>query len=710
MASTFLLTNIDLQYVNCAGQDFSCYVAFLNPISITTTWNDLNMDAAGNWQPPPNVDTCATHVQPYAPTVCMGSNRIGFVGEPLYFDGTRSSTRHDLPVLPGSHYWGVSGGGQITYYASTSQCAIVWPSPGLYTVYLRVADQNGITNASQRQVMIYQDRLSALAGVISVSGLSGSLANGGWQCQLTTVSNQVTLFPPESIPIGTYQPIVLMCETKFEIMPGYWQNHTLGPHGNFSPGYPYQDARILFDGYVQSGSIHQDVDKDTLSFSCSGPQMILQETKTHQLGYYNTTYKTTNRDGSPASCNTTPNGQGFLIGSLMTADVIHSLLQTHCQIGYYHDIHIWNANVPTGPYSGNNYTNNAYYNLVYTNLSINEGTIWSNIQDLCVNEWAQVYCEHDGSIRVGPQINYRGSEYWALPTLLGPASASTLVNYVQDLGFTTSDKLIYIPTSMPVLPASPIPVLFVHPWGHSAGIPQIAHPFQPQPSPDVLTALQGVNGPPIMCVFSDVPNYDAGTIPRGINFFPWTTYNWPQDLAVYPISFDVTENYTGRTSLVKLIGTSPVSSFNFSCWYPQNAFKILGDGTSTVIASVLPAGNWVVNESHLIADITYPQNRQLMSNWWWEMARRVYYASNLNYTTVVTLGIFTGVSLGDIVGITRQNNTLGPHWTNKPFYVQQIDYSIDLTARTWTTTITAVEVTSALLGPIQPPPAIVPRM
>ena len=706
MASPYILTNVDLQYVNCAGQDFSCYVAFLNPISITTTWNDLNMDSQGNWLPPPNFDTVTHHVQPYVPTCNFGSNRIGFVGEPLFFDGSRSCVRHDLPVVP-RYNWLATGPTNSTYYAGNSQLSTTWTSPGLYTMTLTVYDQQGNATTGVRQVMIYADRQHALPGVISLSGLSGSISNGGWQCQLTTVNGQVSLFPPDALAVGTYQPIVVLCETRYEVLPGYWQAHTIGPHGSFSPGYPYQDPRVLFDGYIQNGTIHQDVDKDTLSFSCVGPQMILQESKTHQLGYYNSQY-TAIHSGIPQGMKTTPNGQGFLIGDLMTADIIHSILQTHCTIGLYHDIHVWSANIPVAPYSATQ--SNAYYNLVYTSLSVNEGTIWSNIQDLTSNEWSQCYCEHDGSIRVGPQINYRGNEYWSQPTLLGPTVAASLINYVQDIGFTVSDQLSTMPASMPIIPSSPIPVLFVHPWGHQGNPPQIAHPFQASPSFQVTATQQALAGPPILCTLSDTPQYDDSTIaPDALSLYPWVTGNWPQDLAIYPISFDLTETYTGRTSLVKLIGTMSTSSTLYTCWYPQNAFAIAGDGTSTIVASVLPAGNWLVDERHVLPDITYPQNRALLSNWWWEMARRVYYAQNINYQGSITLGLFTGCSLGDIIGITRQNNTLGPHWSKKPFYVQQVDYALDFSAKTWTTTLTVIEVTSALLTPITRPPKIVPR-
>ena len=706
MASPYILNNVDLQFVNCAGQDFNFYMAFLNPVSITTNWNDLNVDNQGNWKAPPNYDTLSHKVQPYAPTANLGPNRIGFVGEALYFDGTRSCQRFDLPV--NTYSWSVTGSPtQITYH-NGSQIGLSWASPGLYTVSLTVTDQFGGSTTGIRQVTIYQDRSSALPGVISISGLSGSLSSGGWQFQVTTVNSQVTLYPPDQLAVGTYQAVVLLCETRYEVAPGYWVNATLGPLGNFSPGYPYSDPRVFFDGYVQNGSYHQDIDKDTLSFTCGGPQMILQESQTHQIGYYNCAYSGHNSHGIPTGCKTSPAGTGFQVGNLMSADVIHSLLQTHCSIGTYHDIHVWDATIPTTVYKGGG--PNSSYNLVYTTLSVNTGTIWQNITDITTNEWAQVYCERNGSINVGPQVNYRGSDYWQSPTLLGN-QASSLINLVQDLGLTvtiSNNDMTTINNSIPTIPAQPMPVQFVHPWGSQPVPTGVVQGFG-QKDPNFLSAFQTLNGPPSLCVFSDSPQLDTGT-PLGQNIlFPWTQAKGPQDLAVYPISFDINLNYTGLTSLVKLVGTLYGHTTLWTSWYPQSAFQVTGDGTAEIVTSVLPAGNWIVDESHLLADITSNLQRNLMINWWWEIARRVWYAANIHYVGSITCGMFTACSLGDIVGITRQNNTLGPHWTQKPFYVTEISYNIDLTARTWTTVLTVNEVTSILLGPIVAPPKKLPK-
>jgi hypothetical protein len=353
----------------------------------------------------------------------------------------------------------------------------------------------------------------------------------------------------------------------------------------------------------------------------------------------------------------------------------------------------------------------AYSIMVYSGLSVNEGTMWSNIQDLCANEWSTVYCEHDGSIRIGPQINYRGNEYWSQPTLLGDTVAETLLNFYAEVGATvTTTDLTQMGNSLPDLDAQPMPVKLVHPWGHSPGLPQVSAPFQYQLSEQLAEKQKGLIGPPILCEFSDVPVIDDATIPPdNTSLFPWTQMAWPQDLAVYPISFDIPQSYTGRTSLVKIIGTLANANNIWSAWYPQNAFTVSSNGTSTAIANKLPAGNWFLDQRYVLPDITSATNKTLVSNYWWEMARRVYYAQNVSYQCSINLGMFTAASLGDIVGVTRQTNTLGPHWNKKPFYVQEISYSLDMQQKTWTTALSTVEVTSALLTPIQPPPKVIPK-
>ena len=707
MASPYIITNQDFGYLNSAGQDFALYIAFLNPVAITTIWSDLNLDNQGNWALPPNVDTAASRIAPYTPLANIGPNRIGFVNEPLYFDATLSNVRNDLPISQG--FWSYTGTPTATLYGNSMQIGLTWSSPGLYTIYFTAYDQANNFAQAMRQVMIYQDRTSTLPGVISVSGLSGSLDSGGWQCQLTTVNSQLSLQPPDAIPVGTYQPVVLMAETRYEVSPGTWLNATIGPHGQFNPGAPYRDPRILFDGYIQAGSMHQDVDKDTLSFTCSGPQMILQETKAHLLGYYNATAATYG-NGQPTALNPSSAGTGFQVAGLQTSDVIRSLVQYHSNIAIYHDMHIWETNIPTGPYDPA-LGPNGWYNLTYTTLSVNEGTIWQNISDLCSNEWTQAYFGPDGGLRVGPQVNYRGGDYWNIPTALGGSIiANSLVNFAIDLGYTPATTLAGIPSSLPLVwPALPMSLQVVHPWGPQLPPPQFSVPFQTTVDPSVLAAQELLIGPPILCTFSDSPVYDSALDPPS-GLFPWISANWPQDIALYPVSFDITENYTGKAALTKLVGTLFGMTTLWTSWYPQDTFSVAGDGISTLVTTVLPAGDWVIDESHVLPDVTAATTRVLLANWWWEIARRDYYARNICYGGTITLGLFTAAQLGDIVGVTRQKNTLGPHWSNKLFYVSEIDYNIDLTSHTWQTTLTLIEVTSVLMSPIQPPPAVVPNV
>lgn len=711
MASPYVLSNEDLQYIHGSGQDFNVYLAFLNPVSVTTTWNDLNMDADGNWLPPANLDTLSagTVNAPYGPVVNMGPNRIGFVGETLYFDGSLSYRRFDTALPPTSFSWSTTGPATVTSYGS--QVGVSWGSPGIYTVSLTISYQRALFNyyymgptfsmTTTRQVCIYQDRQSALPGVIGISGLSGSLSTGGWQMQCTTTNSQVSLLAPDSLPPGTYQPVVLLGETRYEVTPGQWVTATIGANRHFNPGNPYKDPRILFDGYIQNGTIHQDIDKDTLSFSCAGPQMILQEAKTHMLGYYSSQVT------GLQTLTPSPVGNGFLVGGLTTADVLHSLLQDHTSIAQYHDIHIWNATIPIGPYS-TTATNASYINS-YTTLSINEGTIWQNMQDLATNEYSQCYCERDGSICVGPQINYRGGDSWQIPTMSAASLASTCLNYLfSDYGIGTGGDFTAIEAQVKKirLDAADILPYFIHSWGPQALPQPYMAPFSSQPNAQMQQTQASLTGPPILCHFTDTPIYDTSLTPPDTSgiLFPWIAYNWPQMIGVVPLSFDIQENYTGRAALVKLIGTLYGHTTLWTSWYPRETFQLVGDGTVSVVSSVLPASDWVLNEQHVLGDITTSTNALLVWNWWWEIAKREYYARNTNYTAQVTLPMFLPPRLGDIVALTRQQVTLGPHFNNKMFTVQEINHALDLSARTWMTTLSLAEVTSNSLPPIEAPP------
>lgn len=708
MASPYLLSNTDLQFVNASGQSFNVWLAFLNPVPISTYWIDVNLDPQGNPVAPPNFDLAANKIAPYAPIANMGPNRIGFVGEPLFFDGSRSCQRFDLPVV--SYGWSYSGSATSVNYANGSQIALTWASPGIYTVMLTVTDRAGTATTTTRQVMIYQDRAHALPGMIQISGPQGSLSSGGWQCQVNTVSSQFTLFAPDALPIGTYQPAVLMVETSWEVQPGYWINRTLGPFGQFNTGSYYKDPRILFDGYVQTGSVHQDVDKDTLSFTLVGPQMILNDARSHALGFYNCAY-TSIVGGVPQGCQPSAMGQGYQVGGLMTVDVVQNLVQYHCNIAQYHDLHLWLPNIPTY-FEVGQINATAYYGMQYSSLSVVEGTIWENVQELAANEFANVYCDHDGSIRIGPQVNMRGYEFWNHPTMLGGSVAGLFLNFIQDLGYTLpSTSLQAIAPQLPSIPGQAFPVVQVHPWGPQQAPVPYCTSFQNVVDPTVSQAQTALVGPPILCAFSDTPLYETTSTPIATPYalFPWVADNWPQDLAIYPTSIDIQENYTGKAALVKIIWTLALQQAIYPTWYPQGMFQFTGSGTSNIVTSTLPAGNLIVEQGQwILPDVTNSLNQLLVTNYAWEIARRYYYAQNLNYNATVTLGMSTFAQLGDIVSLTRQNNTLGPHWLGKPFYIDAISYMIDTTNRTWTTQYSLTEVTSGALSPIGLPPTGAP--
>src|SRR5579872_62341 len=153
MPSPYVFSNYALQYLaSNVPTRFRMYAAVLNPVQILTFSQDLAVDQYGQYTNITNVDLLATHQTPYAPQANFGPNRIGFVGEPLFFDGSRSTQRNNLSAV--GHTWACTGAPTITTnnaLGTNDQASIVWSAAGLYTVSLTVYDRFGSTMTGTRQ-------------------------------------------------------------------------------------------------------------------------------------------------------------------------------------------------------------------------------------------------------------------------------------------------------------------------------------------------------------------------------------------------------------------------------------------------------------------------------------------------------------------------------------------------------------------------------
>jgi hypothetical protein len=213
-------------------------------------------------------------------------------------------------------------------------------------------------------------------------------------------------------------------------------------------------------------------------------------------------------------------------------------------------------------------------------------------------------------------------------------------------------------------------------------------------------SLLGLVGPPILAHFSDVPIYDTdATAPTDQALFPWVTANWPQDLSIRPMETDVDENYTERTSFVKLIGTVTNLKAVWSAWYPTNTF----DSTGLMLSQVA-AGAWQVDSNLLLADITVTNQKTLSWQYLWEMARRRYLSLNAPYVSTINLGMASWPTLHGLYLQTRQSASDGPTFSAQPFYITDISFTIDLDNQQWQTQIKGGQVTTFGIGSIITPP------
>lgn len=704
MASPYVLGNESLQYTaSTIGTRFRLYFAAFDPISVIVQSQDIQLDDYGQYINPPNVDLLADHKAPYAPQPNFGPNRIAFAGESLFFDGSRSTQRGNLPAS--SYTWSVKGpSATLTTYhhpyaGANAQCSIQFNKPGLYTVSLTVKDRFGGSTTGKRQVMVYADRESTPRGVISVDNITGDISSGGWSGSVTIARNAVNVLIPDALPIGSFQPVVIMAETEYEIAPGVWKPINIGPYAAPIPGQYYNDPRILFFGYIQQGSGDQTDSTDTVALQLSGPQMILQQAGIHNIGYYSTTYKTRDSHGIPTSLNSSKLGKGQLVADLTSEDLYRSLLLDHCNFGLYHDVVIWRDMLTMPhltPWTPNSSyvkeagpkTADAVYYMTYSTLTANEGMIWDAITTMAQNEFADVWCDQRGAFLVGPTINMRGYELIKQPTSYGPVFLGEVLNYKSELASNNT------------LASSAAYLNFL--FGGNA-IPQ---PLES--TTGVARDLSKLVGPPILCHFSDIPRYDTDSLaPDDPNLFPWVTANWPQDIAVHPTHTVVTENYSTRTDFVKMVATLVTGSTVWSAWYPTDTFSSKG-----IMRSATYAGQWDVETSMLLPDATIATDGTAKARSWqylWEMARRRRLALNTIYSVQIDGGMWPWISLHDLFYYTRQRPQTGPQFSGMLYYTQSISHTINMAEETWQTVVNGSQVTVQGIGPMITPPFDPPK-
>lgn len=747
MTSYYTLFGDQISLAQSPGSSFEIYIGFHDPVGFTQASQDITTND-GTVVLPPADDRLAEQRAPFVPSPVFGSNRIGFVGEPLYFDGSRSTQRSGM--LAWGHTWTATGPNTLTTYSNTllfnaripgqssmgnQQCSIIWTAPGNYYVTLTVTDRYGNSFTGTRQVRIYASRTAALPGVIQITSLTGSVSQGGWTCDITTVAGSPGFINPNSLPVGFYLPVTLIVEEQHFQSITSTINRTIGQYGDWVQGQPYNDPRILIAGYVAKGSFHQDDQYDTLTFTIQTPDMIVQEANILTVGFYNASWEGQDTEGRWNQQLEVTTSSDQLIADMTSEDVYRALLIDHVTFADYHDLIVWNRML-IDPVLQDNVTA-----LTYTGLTANQGTLWSALQTVVQNEFANIWCERDGSLRIGPTLNYKGAESWGwyhnapvlepsggidiygLPTVgIWPPAMQPLVQ--PGTSFNTAyPPMMTIPIG--AIPVSSIPPPYAGPhivyvdlwkvynlryeffsdivgsdnpyglidnapatptwapfvnvlWGHAA-VPQPRDiPTTPPRDPSKSLVF------PVVCHFSDV-----------------SEWNGNQDLSITPYMIDGDEKYAARSSFIKLIAYLLQQDQAWSAVYPLGVFDATGE-----MVYRLPVGDFALQDNLLLPDMTNDTAVQIGWAYLWNMARSCYFAQNARYSPTVTYGLSNFLNLEDIVFISRQKPTKGPSWNQKIFAVNQISYAIDLNQRTWVTAVVFDEVTStdpSLRVPLDPP-------
>jgi hypothetical protein len=331
---------------------------------------------------------------PNRATVNMGPHRIGFVGEPVVFYGGYSYQR--WRVAAKGHQWSATGS-PIIYLASDlgqqyyggpqpSRAQFIWNTPGIYEVSLSAGQadphepNNGVTTARHtgtRQVIIFPSREQAYSGIVDVSGVTGSIDQGGWSCSLR--AKNTLDFLMDARTLQGYIPVIVYVDQWFEESYGTWTRHEIGP--NWQSGDNRDDPRILFSGYLNNASIVENHDDNSVTFQCRTADMILENMQSHTVGFFESAV----------------DGSGMIFNDLMTHDVARFMLQEYSNFTQWHDTRFF--------YNQYSYSGGTSPRIEYKDWTWNQGMYLSNIKDAAANEFYVAYVDNQSALHVVPDRN-----------------------------------------------------------------------------------------------------------------------------------------------------------------------------------------------------------------------------------------------------------------------------------------------------------------
>jgi hypothetical protein len=352
----FQLTESQRSHLSSTSQRFELYVAFTSPFLVTAT--SVRPNDPSN---PPPIDNFV-----WRPVVRMGPNRVGVRGSAIQFYGGDSYLRGGGAAS--GHSWdfgdGATGSGATVSHS--------YSAPGLYQVSLTVNDGAGQTNTGYRWVRVYPDWHHAYDGVAEVKSLGGSLSQGGWQCQLKVTGDTST--------ISDRMGVILYAKD-------YWSVDKQGNSVADTVGlYPERyDPGIVMTGYVVGDTIQVDANTHSVTFEVRTPEVLLQEVSVFSTDFWN--------DGEK--------GRGHFIPNLQYADAIQHMFTEHTNFAAWHDVVLWQDTTTPN---------------VIRSITLNEGSLWSWVQDMAKNEFGQVYCDKNSALYIMPNVNVRGFSWWGSQT------------------------------------------------------------------------------------------------------------------------------------------------------------------------------------------------------------------------------------------------------------------------------------------------------
>ncbi len=638
----------DALFLNKPVSDFRIYVGFGNEVRIIS---DGRLET-----PPKTYEPKPRGKVPVAPTVVMGPNRIGFVGEGVVFYGGRSYGRWRNAAY--GHTWRVLHNGVdvtsdtahvlstildedlVQTYLVEPQMAYFIPlfaQPGIYVVELTVQydfESYHGTHTGTRQVIVYQDRDTAAAGVVEIGNLSGGISQGGWGCSLRIRGDLSFILSARDV-VG-YIPVVLMVETYYPNA-GEMQQIDIGP--NFHTGaIELDDPRIIFNGYIDRASIEEDVDHAEVRFECRTADMLLGDLNTHVVGFFESSN----------------DGKGITFNDLMVADVYRYMLQVKSNYADFHDIrlyHNWGllpwashtVNYQGTTAGGGSYTidNDLVPNNEYKDWTFNNGQYWSNLHDGADNQFEFCYVTREGTLMTVPDRNM-----WPPQVFYDTNSVNNWTGSAYDgAHYTLSD------------PDQPFSIV----------------PIGPEDTP--IATICAVKNPYALL-------FSTGNV--------WDVDAWTGAPVHVPLRITAQERLGAVTSYYKIVGSLSFWAEEWGADYPQNA-------TDPALGLWLNSGPWTLVQGKYWSD----QDRDKAWRNIWRFAARGYQSARSRYTVEVAYGMhfyFRECDMVELVYADKAGRMIfappdNPLQRTNWFEVQGISYNINLDAQTWQTNYQLREVT-----------------